>query len=96
MLLLEFSAEHVDEEAENEMSQIYKSQQNYLELIRCDSPPIIEYQVRCGEVETNVYDEPIKELIIESDSKEATPEYQAVPVKTLINSFEQGKLMLLH
>lgn len=87
----------MDEEAvESEMSEIYKSQQNYLELIRnsTPTPPIVEYQVRCGEVETNVYDEPIKELIIESESKETTPEYQAVPVKTLINSFEQGKSLL--
>lgn len=89
MLLLEFSAEHADEEIE--LSQIYTSQQNYLELIRHDSPPLIEYQVRCGEVETNVFEEPIKELIIESESKESTPEYQAVPVKMLINTFEQGK-----
>jgi hypothetical protein len=88
----------VDEEAvESEMSEIYKSQQNYLELIRRDTPtpPIVEYQSRCGEVETNVYDEPVKELIIESESKETTPDYQAVPVKTLINTFEQVKSLFL-
>lgn len=78
------------------MSQIYKSQQNYLELIRQDTPtpPLIEYQSRCGEVETNIYEEPIKELIIEPDTKEPTPEYQAVPVKALINTFEQGKSLI--
>lgn len=91
----EFSSESfIDEEAvETEVQSIYTSQQNYLELIRQESPspPIIEYQGRAGEVETNVYDEPIKELIIESESKEPTPEYQSVPVKDLINTFEQGK-----
>lgn len=82
-----------DEAAEREITWIYPSQQNYLELIRnqTPSPPIVEYQGRCGEVETNIYDEPVKELIIDTESKEQTPEYQTVPVKTLINSFEQGK-----
>lgn len=82
-----------DEAVENEITSIYTSQQNYLELIRnqTPSPPVIEYQARCGEVETNIYDEPLKELIVASDSKESTPEYQTVPVKTLINSYEQGK-----
>lgn len=82
-----------EELAENEMTEIYTSQQNYLELIRHDTPtpPLEVYQLVCGEVETNVYEEPIKELIIESDSKESTPEYQAVPVKALINAYEQGK-----
>ena len=90
--------DNADEEVtENEMTDIYTSQQNYLELIRnfTPTPPLVEYQGRCGEVETNVYEEPIKELIIESDSKEPTPDYQAVPVKDLINTFEQGKLILL-
>jgi hypothetical protein len=64
-----------------------------LEYIReCEpTPPVVEYEVKIGEVETNVYEEPIKELIIESDSRESTPEYQTVPVKSLINTFEQGK-----
>lgn len=92
----EFSSESVvdEEAAETEVQSIYTSQQNYLELIRQDtpSPPVIEYQGHCGEVETNIYDEPVKELlIIESESKESTPEYQSVPVKDLINTFEQGK-----
>lgn len=78
---------------ENEMSEIYTSTQNYLELIRRDTPtpPIVEYAGRAGEVETNVYDEPVQELIIESESRESSPDYQAVPVKDLISTFEQGK-----
>lgn len=90
--LLEFSVVE-DEAVEKEITSIYTSQQNYLELIRnqTPSPPIVEYQARCGQVETNVYDEPVKELIVEPETKESTPEYQTVPVKTLINSFEQGK-----
>lgn len=95
----EFSSESVvdEEAAETEVQEIYISQQNYLELIRQEtpSPPIIEYQGRCGEVETNIYDEPVKELIIESESKESTPEYQSVPVKDLINNYEQGKSLQL-
>jgi hypothetical protein len=85
----------VDEEAaESEISQIYTSQQAYLELIRHESPspPLIEYAGRCGEVEETTYGSPIKELIIEEEIEEETPEYQAVPVKDLINTFEQGKL----
>lgn len=64
-----------------------------MEYIReCEpTPPVVEYEVKIGEVETNVYEEPIKELIIESDSRESTPEYQTVPVKSLISTFEQGK-----
>lgn len=84
----------MDEAAyENEMSEIYTSQQNYLELIRRDTPtpPIVEYAGRAGEVETNVYDEPVQELIIEAESRESSPDYQAVPVKDLISTFEQGK-----
>jgi hypothetical protein len=76
------------------MSDIYASQLSYLELIkdRTPTPPLLEYQVRSGQAETKVYEEPIQELIIESDTeKEPTPEYQAVPVKSLINNFEQGK-----
>ena len=91
--LLEFSVVE-DEAVENEITSIYTSQLNYLELIRnqTPSPPVVEYQARCGQVETNLYEEPVKELLpIESDSKEPTPEYQTVPVKTLINSYEQGK-----
>jgi hypothetical protein len=77
------------------MSQIYESTQAYLELIRdrTPTPPPIEYNVKISEVETNVYEEPVKELIIEDEeSRETTPEYQAVPVKSLINTFEQGKI----
>lgn len=88
----------VDESVlETEMSQIYESTQAYLELIRDNTPtpPVIEYEVKCGEVETNVYEEPVKELIVESESRESTPEYQTVPVKSLINTFEQGKSMCL-
>ena len=69
-----------------------------MELIReCEqpTPPIVEYEVKIGEVATNVYEEPIKELIIESDSRESTPEYQTVPVKSLINTFEQGKFLCM-
>lgn len=82
-----------DDAYENEMSEIYTSQHNYLELIRRDTPtpPVVEYAGRAGEVETNVYDEPVQELIIESESRETTPDYQAVPVKDLISTFEQGK-----
>lgn len=82
-----------DEAAEREMSEMYTNQQSYLELIkdRTPTPPLLEYQVRCGQVETNIYEEPIQELIIEPDTKESTPEYQAVPVKSLISTFEQGK-----
>lgn len=77
------------------MSEIYKGQFNYLELIRNDSPspPIIEYQVRCGEVETNVYDEPVHELIIDEENHDPTPEYQSLPVKDLIQTYEQGKFL---
>ena len=53
-------------------------------------PPPIEYQLSCGFVETSVYQEPIKELMA-PQSKESTPEYTPVPIKSLINSFEQGK-----
>lgn len=84
----------VDEQAaESEVMGIYESQQNYLELIRnhTPTPPLLEFQSWCGEVETNIYDEPIKELIIVPESKESTPEYETVPVKTLINTYEQGK-----
>jgi hypothetical protein len=76
------------------MSEIYDGQKSYMELIRdfTPTPPVVEYEVKCGEVETNVYEEPIKELIVEEGrSREATPEYQTVPVKSLINTFEQGK-----
>jgi hypothetical protein len=92
--LIEFSESTATEElAESEMTDIYSSQQNYLELIRnrTPTPPLIEYQVRCGEVETNVYNELVQELIVEPETKESTPEYQAVPVKSLISNFEQGK-----
>jgi len=63
-----------------------------LELIRNDTPtpPVVQYSSFSGEVETNVYEEPVKELMIEPDSKESTPEYQSVPVKTLISTYEQG------
>ena len=79
------------------MSEIYDSKALYLELIReCEAtPPVIEYEVNVGEVATNVYEEPIKELIIESDSRESTPEYQTVPVKSLISTFEQGKFLCM-
>jgi hypothetical protein len=75
------------------MTQIYDSTQSYLELIRDDppTPPVIEYQAHCGDVEESVYAEPVQELIIEPDVKEPTPEYQTVPVKALISTFEQGK-----
>lgn len=79
------------------MSDIYTSQQAYLELIRrSPTPPIIEYAGRSGPAETTTYEEPIKELIIEPEvEKEETPEYQAVPVKDLISTFEQGKSLSL-
>lgn len=80
------------------MSEIYDSKQLYLELIReCEqpTPPVVEYEVKIGDVVANVYEEPIKELIIESDSRESTPEYQTVPVKSLINTFEQGKSLCM-
>ncbi|KAG5673133.1 hypothetical protein PVAND_003205 [Polypedilum vanderplanki] len=78
---------------ENEMQEIYEAQKSYMELIRdfTPTPPLVEYEVKCGDVETNVYEEPIKELMVECDTRESTPEYQTVPVKALINNFEQGK-----
>lgn len=78
---------------ETEMSEIYNSQQSYLELIRRETPtpPIVEYAGRAGQVETNVYEEPVQELIIETESREPSPDYQAVPVKDLISTFERGK-----
>lgn len=78
------------------MSLIYDNAQSYLDLIRDNTPtpPVVEYQAKCGDVETNVYEEPIKELIIESESRESTPEYKTVPVKALINTFEQGKFVV--
>jgi hypothetical protein len=77
------------------MNEIYDSTQNYLELIRqmSPSPPVVEYQARCGQVETKEYEEPVQELIkkVEDDSREPTPDYQSLPVKDLISTFEQGK-----
>ncbi|CRL07265.1 CLUMA_CG020244, isoform B [Clunio marinus] len=80
----EFSEIIPDETVEQEMSQIYASQQKYLELIRNNTPtpPLIEYQVRCGEVETNVYDEPIKELIMEFDRIYTPPEIPVISSTT--------------
>lgn len=81
-----------------EMSDIYSSTQNYLEFIknRTPTPPLIEYQSHCGQVETSVYEEPITELIVDVESKESTPEYETIPVKNLINTFEQGKSISKH
>lgn len=75
------------------MSQIYECTQSYLDLIRdrTPTPPTPLYFTKISDVETNVYEEPIKELIIEPECRESTPEYQTVPVKALINTFEQGK-----
>lgn len=76
------------------MSEIYDSTLNYLELIKSESPPpepIIAYSIKCEYVEQNVYDEPVQELLPEPE-KEGTPEYKPVPVKDLINTWEQGKL----
>jgi hypothetical protein len=75
------------------MQEIYESQKSYMELIRdfTPTPPVVEYEVKCGEVETNVYEEPLKELMVEVASRESTPEYQTVPVKSLISNFETGK-----
>lgn len=82
--------------AENEMLQIYDNTQSYMELIknRSPTPPIPLYFTKTSEVETNVYDEPLRELLIEQESRESTPEYKAVPVKSLINTFEQGKFVI--
>lgn len=57
------------------------------------TPPLVEYQVRCGQVETKEYEEPIQELItaVDGDSRETTPDYQSLPVKDLITTFEQGE-----
>lgn len=78
------------------MLQIYDSTQSYMELIknRSPTPPIPLYFTKTSEVETNVYDEPVKELLVEEESRESTPEYKAVPVKSLINTFEQGKFVI--
>lgn len=75
------------------MSQIYECTQSYLDLFRdrTPTPPTPLYFTKTSEVEVNVFDEPVKELIIEPESRESTPEYQTVPVKALINTFEQGK-----
>lgn len=79
---------------DDEISEINESTLKYLELIKGQTPPPmpppIEYQLSCGFVETSVYQEPIKELMA-PQSKESTPEYTPVPIKSLINSFEQGK-----
>jgi hypothetical protein len=78
------------------MTDIYTSQQAYLELIRrSPTPPIIEYEGRSGPAETTTYEEPIKELLVEPEVEEEDVEYQAVPVKDLISTFEQGKSLLL-
>lgn len=81
------------------MSEIYTSQQAYLELIRrSPTPPIIEYEGRSGPAETTTYEEPIKELLIEpevDDEEREEKEYQALPVKDLISTFEQGESLLL-
>lgn len=58
---------------------------------RTPTPPTPLYFTKTGEVETNVFEEPVKELMIEPESRESTPEYQSVPVKALISTFEQGK-----
>ena len=80
---------------DDEISEINASTFKYLELIKGQTPPPpIEYQLSCGFVETSVYQEPIKELMA-PESKESTPEYTPVPIKSLINSFEQGKLCFL-
>lgn len=79
------------------MSQIYDSTFNYLELIKSESPPPepkVSYSVTCELKEENVYDEPVQELLPEPE-KESTPEYKPVPVKDLINSWEQGKFSVL-
>lgn len=82
-----------DDQAEIEMSQIYECTQSYLDLIkdRPETPPTPLYFTQTSEVEINLYEEPVKELMIEPESRESTPEYQSVPVKALINTFEQGK-----
>ncbi len=75
------------------MSQIYDSTQSYLDLIkdRTPTPPIPLYYTKTSEVETNLYEEPVKELMATSVSRESSPEYKTVPVKALISTFEQGK-----
>ena len=87
---------NIDQAAENEMLQIFDSTQSYMELIknRSPTPPVALYYTKTSEVETNVYDEPVKELLIEQESRESTPEYKAVPVKSLINTFELGKFLI--
>lgn len=78
------------------MVQIYDSTFNYLELIKSESPPPappVNYSLKCEYVEQNVYDEPIKDMLPEPE-KEATPDYKPVPIKDLINNFEQGKWFL--
>ena len=83
---------------DEEVSEINMSQEAYLELIRrSPTPPIIEYEGRSGPAETTTYEEPIQELLIESDDEtdENEKEYQALPVKDLISTYEQGKLLQL-
>lgn len=77
------------------MKEIFDSTMNYLELIRqmTPTPPLVEYQARIGQPEVTQYEEPNQEFVtvIETDSREPTPDYQPVPVKDLISTFEQGK-----
>lgn len=81
-----------EQAAESEMLQIFDSTQSYMELIkdRPETPPTPLYFTKTSEVETNVFEEPVKELLIQEDSRESTPEYKTVPVKALIDTFEQG------
>lgn len=99
-----FSEINYDDDSTNfEMKEIFDTTQNYLELIRqmTPTPPLVEYQARIGQPEVKQYEEPVQELInvIETDSRESTPDYQPLPVKDLISTFEQGKstsLLRLH
>lgn len=77
------------------MLQIFDSTLSYVELIkeRPLTPPTPLYFTQTSDVEINVYEEPVKELIMKQESRESTPEYKTVPVKALINTFEQGKFV---
>ena len=53
------------------------------------SPPPVKYGITCS-IKSEVYEKPLEELYHDGEDKEA-PEYQAQPVRSLINSYEQGE-----
>lgn len=78
------------EEAEAELNEIYEQRKNYMPVIKSPepSPPPVKYGITCS-VTSELYEKPLEELYKDGDEIEA-PEYQAQPVRSLINSYEQG------